>query len=107
LPIAVEVLPSPVWPGGIADYPGVAGVRSTLTQLARTTSGRSSLRRKIPVLEEAFVGRFTDHHAFLLAKMLQRVEAIEADIAEVDVADRGTHRPFCAHGQPAGRDARR
>jgi hypothetical protein len=35
-------------------------------------------------LEEAFVGRFTDHHAFLLAKMLARIDAIDADIAEVE-----------------------
>jgi transposase len=45
---------------------------------------RSSLRRKITLLEEAFVGGFTDHHGFLLAKMLSRVDAIEADIVDVD-----------------------
>jgi len=28
------------------------------------------MRAKIPLLEEAFVGHFTDHHAFLLATML-------------------------------------
>jgi transposase len=50
-----------------------------LAQLAR-----SRMRSKIPALEEAFVGHFTDHHAFLLAKMLARVEAIEADIADVE-----------------------
>jgi transposase len=59
----------------------IAGQRdpTTLAQMAR-----ASLRRKIPMLEEAFLGRFTDHHGFLLAKMLARVQAIEADIAEVD-----------------------
>jgi transposase len=46
---------------------------------------RASLRRKISLLEEAFTGHFTDHHAFLLDKMLSRVEAIEADIADVDI----------------------
>lgn len=35
----------------------------TLAQLAR-----SSTRRKISVLEEAFTGHFTDPHAFLLAR---------------------------------------
>jgi transposase len=45
---------------------------------------RSRLRSKIPVLVEAFTGYFTSHHAFLLGKMLDRVEGIEADIAELD-----------------------
>jgi transposase len=50
-----------------------------LAQLART-----SMRRKISVLEEAFTGHFTDHHGFLLAKMLARVDGLDADIAELD-----------------------
>jgi transposase len=50
-----------------------------LAQLART-----GLRAKISRLEEAFVGRFDEHHAFLLAKMLARVDQIDADIAELD-----------------------
>jgi hypothetical protein len=36
---------------------------------------------KITVLEEAFTGQFTSHHAFLLGAMLNRVDAISADIA--------------------------
>src|SRR5690606_9968341 len=58
----------------------IAGQRDPkqLAQLAR-----SSLRRKISVLEEAFIGHFTDHHAVLLAKMLARIDAIEADLADV------------------------
>jgi transposase len=50
-----------------------------LAQLARTT-----MRRKISVLEEAFTGHFTDHHGFLLAKMTGRVDGLDADIAELD-----------------------
>ena len=50
-----------------------------LAQLAR-----SRMRGKISLLEEAFVGHFSDHHGFLLNKMLTRVEAIEADIADVE-----------------------
>jgi transposase len=61
----------------------------TLAQMAR-----ASLRRKIPQLEEAFVGHFTDHHGFLLAKMLARVDAIEADIAEVDARIETHIAPF-------------
>lgn len=61
----------------------------SLAQLAR-----SSLRRKIPALEEALTGHFTDHHAFLLGKMIARVEAIEADIAEVDARIEAQLAPF-------------
>ncbi len=43
------------------------------------------MRRKITVLQEAFTGYFTGHHAFLLATMLARVDAIDADIAALDV----------------------
>jgi transposase len=59
----------------------IAGERNPklLAQLAR---GR--MRAKLSVLEEAFTGHFTDHHGFLLAKMLARVDALDADIAELD-----------------------
>ncbi|WP_329327148.1 IS110 family transposase [Streptomyces mirabilis] len=45
---------------------------------------RQRLRAKITALEEAFTGKFTDHHAFLLTKMLGRIDAIDADIAALD-----------------------
>jgi transposase len=59
----------------------VAGERNpnVLAQLARR-----SMRAKITVLEEAFTGHFTGHHAFLLGTMLGRVDAISADIAALD-----------------------
>ena len=60
-----------------------------LAQLARTR-----LRAKISALEEAFTGHFTDHHAFLLAKMLARVDAIDADIAELDARIEEMIAPF-------------
>lgn len=62
-----------------------------LAQLART-----SLRRKIPRLEEAFTGHFTDHHAFLLATMLARVDAIHTDIARLDARIEEQIAPFRA-----------
>ena len=57
----------------------IAGERDpkVLAQLAR-----SRMRGKISALEEAFTGHFTDHHAFLLGKMLARADALSADIAE-------------------------
>jgi transposase len=58
----------------------IAGERdpAVLADLAR---GR--LRAKTDRLVEALTGRFTDHHAFLLAQMLQRIDGITADIATV------------------------
>ncbi len=50
-----------------------------LAQLAR---GR--MRGKITDLQEAFTGRFSEHHAFLLTKMLSRIDAVSADIADLD-----------------------
>ena len=59
----------------------LAGERDpkALAQLARTR-----MRAKIPLLEEAFVGHFTDHHAFLLRTMLARIDETSADIAAVE-----------------------
>jgi transposase len=59
----------------------VAGERNpkVVAQLARR-----SMRKKISLLEEAFTGYFTSHHAFLLGKMLGRADAISADIAALD-----------------------
>jgi len=59
----------------------VAGERDPkrLAQLAR-----ARMRAKLGPLEEAFTGCFTDQHAFLLAKMLARVDALDADLAELD-----------------------
>src|SRR4029453_8129909 len=45
---------------------------------------RARMRSKISVLEEAFVGHFTDHHAFLLRTMLARIDETSADIAAVE-----------------------
>jgi transposase len=57
---------------------------------------RRRMRSKIPTLEQAFVGHFTDHHAFLLAKMLARVEAVEADIAELEARIEELIAPFAS-----------
>src|SRR4029434_2214945 len=49
----------------------VAGERDpkVLAQLAR-----QRLRAKLSLLEEAFHGRFSDHHGFLLQTMLERID---------------------------------
>jgi len=58
----------------------VAGERDpkVLADLAR-----GSMRGETARLEEAFTGRFTDHHAFLLRTMLARVDGIDADVDRV------------------------
>ena len=78
----------------------IAGERNpkTLAQLAR-----ASMRRKIVLLEEAFVGRFTDHHAFLRATMLARIDETNADIAAVQTKIEELIAPFFAPGGGAPR----
>jgi transposase len=62
--------------------------------LARLARGR--MRATIGALEEAFTGRFTDHHALLLTKMLTRIDALDADIAELDAAIEEMIAPFAS-----------
>jgi transposase len=73
----------------------IAGERDpkVLAELAR---GR--MRVKIPLLQEAFaglrLGTFDDHHRFLLAQMLSRVDAADTDIAAVDTQIEAHLAPF-------------
>jgi transposase len=69
----------------------VAGERDpkVLAQLARTR-----LRTKRALLAEAFVGRFGEHHAFLLARMLSRIDQASADIAAVEARIEAEVAPF-------------
>jgi transposase len=69
----------------------IAGERDpkVLAQLARRR-----LRAKLSLLEEAFHGRFSDHHAFLLQTMLGRIDQASADIAELDGKIEETVAPF-------------
>ncbi|ONI92812.1 IS110 family transposase, partial [Saccharothrix sp. ALI-22-I] len=69
----------------------IAGERDPkrLAQLAR-----SRMRARLGPLEEAFTGHFTDHHAFLLERMLARVDAIDADIAALEAKVEEMVLPF-------------
>jgi len=71
----------------------IAGERDpkVLAQLARRR-----LRAKLSLLEEAFHGRFSDHHAFLLATMLGRIDQASADIAAVEAHIEAEIAPFQA-----------
>ncbi len=58
----------------------IAGQRNPRV-LAQLAKGR--MRPKIDVLVEALTGHFDDHHAFLAARMLNRIDALAEDIAAV------------------------
>jgi len=74
----------------------IAGERDpkVLAQMAR-----AAMRGKITALQEAFTGYFTGHHAFLLEKMLARVDALDADIAALDARIEEMITPFTAAAQ--------
>src|SRR5689334_10176129 len=72
----------------ISDTFGVSGrdMPSALSAGERDPSAlaglaRKTMRAKTTVLRQALTGRFTEHHAFLLGMMLDRVDAPTAQIA--------------------------
>jgi transposase len=69
----------------------IAGQRDpkTLAELAH-----GCMRRKIPQLRQALTGHFDDHHAFICATMLRRIDALAADIAELDTKIETMIAPF-------------
>ncbi len=69
----------------------IAGERDpkALAQLARRR-----LRAKLSLLEEAFYGHFSDHHAFLLQTMLSRIDQASADIATLEAHIEAEIAPF-------------
>ncbi len=69
----------------------IAGERDpkALAQLARRR-----MRAKLSLLEEAFVGHFSDHHGFLLATMLGRIDQASADTAAVEAKIEEEIAPF-------------
>lgn len=71
----------------------IAGERDpkALAQMAR-----ARMRAKIGRLEEAFNGHFDEHHRFLLQRMLDRIDGIDADIAAVDEQIEAHLAPFAA-----------
>jgi transposase len=62
--------------------------------VALAEMARGSMRGKRPALVEALTGRFTDHHGYLLSKMLARVDAIDADLADLDATIGQRLAPF-------------
>ena len=60
--------------------------------LAELAKGK--LRKKLPALRMALDGRFRSHHAFLLERMLARVEDLEDDIEAISVRVQEQVSPF-------------
>jgi transposase len=70
----------------------LVGGQTNSKALAQLARGR--LRAKLGTLEEAFTGHFTDHHGFLLDRMLARIDALDADIAELETKIEEMVAPF-------------
>ena len=66
------------------------------TVLAELAQGR--LRKKVPALRQALLGRFRAHHAFLVSQLLAHVdyldEAVEILSAQISLLLMGVMRAF-------------
>ncbi|MBC6463241.1 IS110 family transposase [Actinomadura sp. HBU206391] len=85
----------------ISDLFGVSG-RAMLDALVTgqrdpkvlAQMARGSMRAKISVLQEALTGHFRDHHGYLLAMMLERVDVLSAQIHRLDARIDEALAPF-------------
>jgi transposase len=83
------------------DVLGVSG-RAMLKALVRgerdagelTGLARGLLRKKTPELTEALTGRFDEHHAFILGRILSHLEFLEHSIAQCDQRIQELASPF-------------
>ena len=71
----------------------IAGQRDTY---ALADLARKSMRAKMSVLRQALTGHFTDHHAFLLGMMLDRTDALTAQIDALTARIEEAIAPFAA-----------
>ena len=58
---------------------------------------KTALRRKIPALQQALVGRFRAHHAILVREMLARIDAADATCAHLSAEITERLQPFRDH----------
>jgi transposase len=85
----------------ISDLHGVSGrqmlqamIDGERDPVVLAEMARGSMRRKIPQLRQALTGHFDDHHAFICATMLRRIDALAVDIAALDARIEELVAPF-------------
>jgi transposase len=90
----------------VSEVFGVSGramlkalIENTATPQEMADLAKRKLRRKLEPLALALDGRLTEHHRYLLAFHLRRVEAIEADLRTLDERIEETARPYAAQRQ--------
>lgn len=66
--------------------------QQTPAEMAQLARGR--MRRKLTELERALHGRLEEHHRFLLGVQMRRIEAMEADVAQLDKRLREKLAPY-------------
>ena len=71
-------------------------IENTATPQEMADLAKRKLRRKLEPLALALDGRLTEHHRYLLAFHLRRVEAIEADLRALDERIEEKARPYAA-----------
>ncbi|HCT79089.1 MAG TPA: IS110 family transposase [Micromonosporaceae bacterium] len=55
-----------------------------------------TLRKKLPALQDALVGRFDDHHAFLAGILLRHIDFLDTMLAEFDLRIETEIEPYMA-----------
>ena len=88
------------------DVMGVSG-RAMMRELieghadadALAELAKGKLRKKLPELRKALVGRFRTHHAFMLEQMLAHIDVLEDDIAALSARIEEQISPFAAKVQ--------
>jgi transposase len=87
----------------ISDLHGVSGRKMLDAMIAGERDPRvladlahGRMRTKLPQLRQALTGHFDDHHAFLCATMLRRIDTLTADITTLDARIAELIAPFTA-----------
>ncbi len=88
------------------DVMGVSG-RAMMRELieghadadALAELAKGKLRKKLPELRKALVGRFRTHHAFMLERMLAHIDVLEDDIAALSARIEEQISPFATKVQ--------